>query len=210
MVYSARSPCSHSASVRGMGVAVMYITWGDGVAFAASLALCSTPNLHAPQPLVREGMIEGDGHAAKAGSAAPCVCKRKQTIVRAKPALKGLQVKAVRNGRTDLCCSSTMASPRLLNWTLSLMRACVPTTMSMLPSATPAVICTTKNQPVKPSHLPAMLQDKLMSCLRASTAIQCVHLGTPSCPLLPQKALARRFGRFGRTCMHPEQGACAG
>ena len=43
--------------------------------------------------------------------------------------------------RCHLCCSSTMASPRLLNWTFSLMRACVPTRMSMLPSATPAVIC---------------------------------------------------------------------
>ena len=46
MTYSARSPCSHSASVRGMGVAVMYMTCGGGVAFAASLALCSTPNLN--------------------------------------------------------------------------------------------------------------------------------------------------------------------
>ena len=52
MVYSARSPCSHSASVRGMGVAVMYITCGAGVAFAASFALCSTPNLHTPEPLL--------------------------------------------------------------------------------------------------------------------------------------------------------------
>ena len=52
MVYSAKSPCSHSASVRGMGVAVIYITCGAGVAFAASFALCSTPNLHTAQPLL--------------------------------------------------------------------------------------------------------------------------------------------------------------
>jgi len=42
-----RSPCASSASVRGMGVAVIMSTCGGGRALAASRARCSTPKLRA-------------------------------------------------------------------------------------------------------------------------------------------------------------------
>ena len=48
------------------------------------------------------------------------------------------------------CCSSTIASPRALNTTVSSMRACVPTMRPMLPSWSPAWISRRAATPVEP------------------------------------------------------------
>ena len=54
---------------------------------------------------------------------------------------------------SHLCCSSTTAKPRLLNCTLSLISACVPTRISMLPSAMPALIWSKRVRSVFLPHL---------------------------------------------------------
>lgn len=118
--------------VRGMGVAVMCSTCGAGEALASSRPRCSTPNLNGVEggadALLNKGFP--DGMQAREHAVQPPGLPQ-QTGITPQPPTQHAPQGPPHTACAYLCCSSTTASPSRLNWVESLIRAWVPTAMSL-------------------------------------------------------------------------------